>query len=104
MSAIEDAKRALKACEDGIALITAQQKSNEVLVKDFNDRSRGVTAKRDAYQAAKSERERQQQDWDSRRDQIKNKLLDEKEERGCAVRTNKPPCRDGWHGVDSRSC
>ena len=36
MTVLDDAKRALQACEDGIALLTAQQKSNQLLVNDYN--------------------------------------------------------------------
>ena len=67
-----DAKAALKACEQGIALIIAQQKSNAALVADYNARSADVTAKRDAYNNAKRDRENVQRDWDNRKNDIAN--------------------------------
>jgi hypothetical protein len=46
---VADAKRALQACEDGIALITAQQKSNQVLTDDYNDKLRAWESRRNAH-------------------------------------------------------
>ena len=104
MSAVDEAKRALKACEDGIALIMAQQKANQALVDDYNRRSADVTAKREAYNAAKSERQRQQQDWDARKNAIKRDLLGELIDAGCATKGTQPGCPGGWKGVSSRGC
>ena len=45
---IADAKRALQACEQGVSEMIAQQKSNQVLVDDYNNRLKAWEAKRDA--------------------------------------------------------
>ena len=62
----EDAKIALKACEDGIALLTAQQKANQALVDDYNKRSLDVVNKRSTYNTAKTEFEKKLAEWTSK--------------------------------------
>ena len=62
----EDAKRALKACEDSIALMKAQQKANQALVDDYNKRSLDVVNKRSTYNTAKTEFEKKLAEWTSK--------------------------------------
>ena len=63
MTVLDDAKRALQACEDGIALLTAQQKSNQLLVNDYNKRTLEVENKRKTYNVAKAEYDNKLANW-----------------------------------------
>lgn len=65
----EDAKRALKACEDGIALLTAQQKANQALVDDYNKNLTAWQARKntadDKWTRENSDRIKAQEQWDA---------------------------------------
>ena len=66
---ISDAKRALQECEKGIQLLTAQQRSNQVLVDDYNKRSQEVNEKRNIYNTNKSNYEGKLFRWTNKKDE-----------------------------------
>jgi hypothetical protein len=108
MSAVEDAKRALQACEDGIALITAQQKANQALVDDYNMRHKAWEARRDAANQAwnieNSQRQDQQRAWDARFNDILRGKQGEIRNAGCGLAGSNPGCPGGWHDVGQDGC
>ena len=112
---VADAKAALKACEDGIALIRAQQKANQVLVDDYNKRTQDVQSKRDKYGVEKKAREDVQRDWDKRKTDIFNGNQEEKRWNSCVATWDCDAgkhddwCRndfgDGWyHSGKDQNC
>ena len=105
---VADAKAALKACEDGIALITAQQKSNQVLTDDYNDKLRAWESRRNAanneWDRLNTQRQNSQRDWDNRFKDILRRWADEKVNAGCGGCGTNPGCWSGWREVGQHGC
>lgn len=104
---VADAKAALDACKEGIALITAQQKANEALSTDYNNRLRDWEARKTTFngtrEANKSARGKAQQDWDTRYDQwYRNRR--EVYNAGCGLCGSNPGCPGGSNDVGNDGC
>ena len=96
MSEVEDAKRALKACEDGIALITAQQKSNQALVDDYNKRTIEVVNAQNTWGKNKKIREDSQISWDNKKKEIYDNNQEEKLWLHCTSTFDNDDKRNKW--------
>jgi hypothetical protein len=73
---VADAKRALAACEDGVKIIQATQKSNQVLIDDYNNRHKEWEAKKNAsnttWEANNKARQDAQTAWDRKKQDFFN--------------------------------
>lgn len=99
MSVVE-AKAALKACQDGIALITAQQKSNDALSKDYNTRLASWESRKNTHNAnwenANRDRKNVQANWDNTFNFARNKRNTQNcDDQGCWA---------GWERVSIENC
>ena len=86
----EDAKIALKACEEGIALMKAQQKANQVLVDDYNKNLTAWEAKKSTadttWASENSTRIKAQEQWDANVSaKAEEKRKDEQIWNNCAI-------------------
>jgi len=99
---------ALDACKKGIALLTAQQKTNKALVDDYNTRLTAWEARRDAANtvrnANKTSRQNAQTDWDNRKQNHKNDALKERQNAGCGACGTNPGCPSGWEWAGRHGC
>lgn len=104
---VADAKAALKACEDGIALMTAQQKSNEVLTSDYNSRLASWESRKTTHNNnwGNSERDRQnaQASWDTRYNEWYSHLR-KVYNAGCGLCGSNPGCPGGSNDVGNDGC
>lgn len=105
---VADAKAALDACQNGIALMTAQQKSNQVLVNDYNRRHLAWEARRNTANQVRNQnkinRQNAKDDWDNRRQNNKNEAANDRENAGCGLCGSNPRCRADWAWVGSHRC
>ena len=103
-----DAKAALQACENGIALITAQQKSNQVLINDFNNRQAQWEARKNAYDTDQNNNVKARDDsiaiWDRRHTEWVNALRDQTINAGCGGAGTNPGCPSGFYQTGEHWC
>lgn len=78
---VADSKAALDACQNGIDLMTAQQKSNQTLVNDYNLRHKAWEARRNTadntWNQANTNRQNDQRSWDNKFSEHKSAHLND---------------------------
>lgn len=104
---VADARAALQACENGVALITAQQRSNQALVDNDNQRRRAWEERRNIFNTTrnrnKNARENAQRDWDNRYNEWyrdRRNIFNA----GCGLVGSNPGCPSGSNDVGHDGC
>lgn len=104
---VADAKAALKACEDGISLMTAQLKSNEVLVKDYNSRLASWESRKTTHtnnwENANRNRKNTQASWDARYQEWYSDIR-KVYNAGCGLCGSNPGCPGGSNDIGNDGC
>lgn len=87
----------LKECKRAADLLATAVQTN-IEISQFNEnQSRSAAAALNAWEKRRMEREREQRDWDNRRDQIRSEKLNEDREAGCGGCGTNQNC-DQAHG------